>query len=148
MMYNTHMKDRGFEIFNHDGIVKMRVWGKTLEDLFRNSIRGLASYFKEGILDAKKAAPEEPHDIRVEAVDINSLLGDCLSRVIAESDICSRVFFDIRFTKFGENFLEGVLSGVPAEEFDNEIKAVSYSEVDIKKNTSTGYFETLLVFDV
>ena len=142
------MKNREFEIVSQDGTVKMRVWGKTLEELFRNSIKGIAAYLREGIGESARPGAEQKHTIQIEAVDIHSLLVDCLSEIIAQSDIYNCVFSDIAFSQFGENFLEGEISGAAVEHFDNEIKAVSYQEVDIKKNPSTGNFETTLVFEV
>ena len=142
------MKNRDFEIIPENGIVKMRVWGKTLEELFGNSIKGVASYLVESSGESAHAGAPQKHAIRIEAVDIHSLLVDCLSEIIAQSDIYTCVFPDISFGQFGENFLEGEISGIPVEHFDNEIKAVSYQEVDIKKNSSTGNFETTLVFEV
>ena len=142
------MKNRDFEIIPQDGTVKMRVWGKTLEELFCNSIKGVAAYLAEGGGESVRPGAEQKHTIRIEAVDIHSLLVDCLSEVIAQSDIYNCVFSHIAFSQFGENFLEGELFGVLVEHFDNEIKAVSYQEVDIKKNPSTGNFETTLVFEV
>ncbi|KKW20037.1 MAG: hypothetical protein UY61_C0046G0003 [Candidatus Adlerbacteria bacterium GW2011_GWC1_50_9] len=142
------MKNRDFEIIPQDGTVKMRVWGKTLEGLFQNSVKGIASYLVEGAGESALAGAEQKHAIRIEAVDIHSLLVDCLSEIVAQSDIYNCVFPSIAFGKFGENFLEGEISGIPVEHFDNEIKAVSYQEVDVKKNPSTGYFETTLVLEV
>lgn len=126
----------------------MRVWGRTLEDLFRNAIRGVASYLKSGVLDVKGEATTEPDRLKIQAVDINSLLVECLSEVVAQSDMHGRVFFDLRVHEFGENFLDGDFSSIPVEAFDNEIRGVSYTDVDIKKNASTGHFETTLVFDI
>ena len=142
------MKNREFEIIPQDGTVKMRVWGKTLEELFCNSIKGVAAYLAEGGGESVRPGAEQKHTIRIEAVDIHSLLVDCLSEIVAQSDIYNCVFPSIAFGKFGENFLEGEISGIPVEHFDNEIKAVSYQEVDVKKNPSTGYFETTLVLEV
>lgn len=144
----TLMKNREFEIIPENGTVKLSVWGKTLEELFQNSVRGVASYLVEGAGESASAGAEQTHAIRIEAVDIHSLLVDCLSEVIAQSDIYNSVFPNIAFGTFGENFLEGEIVGTPVEHFDNEIKAVSYQEVDIKKNPATGYFETTLVLEV
>lgn len=142
------MKNREFEIIPENGIVKMRVWGKTLEELFGNSVKGVASYLRESSGESAHAGASQKHTIRIKAVDIHSLLVDCLSEIIAQSDIYTCVFPDIAFSQFGENFLDGEISGTPVEHFDNEIKAVSYQEVDIKKNPSSGNFETTLVFEV
>lgn len=140
--------NQGFEMLPDTADIRLRVWGKTLKDLFRNALRGTAFYLRPEILDEEKKAKKEKQEIKVEAVDINSLLIEFLSEVIALADTHSMVFSNASFTKFGENFLEGGLWGVRADGFDKDIKAISYHEVDIKKNPETGMYETILVLDI
>ena len=71
-----------------------------------------------------------------------------LSEVIAKSDIKNVVFTNCEFEKMGENFLKASLKGIAVSGFDKDIKAVSYNEVDIKKNSEKGTYETIIVFDV
>jgi len=125
----------------------MRVWGKKLQDLFLNALRGMVFYLKPEILQSKKT-PKIKQEIKITSVDINSLLIDFLSEAVAQSDIKNSVFYKSSFSEFGENFLEGVIYGSPVDGFDKEIKAVSYHEVDIKRNPETGFYETTLVFDI
>ena len=138
----------GFEILPHTADMRMKVWGETLQELFQSALRGVASYLKEGRLELEQKEGRENQALKVEAVDINSLLVEFLSEVIAASDIKDAVFTEVVFKEFGENFLEGTLLGIKAEGFDKELKAVSYHEVDIIRNQKTGFFETMLVFDI
>lgn len=140
--------EKGFEILPHTADMRLRVSGNVLEDLFRNALRGVASYMKPEVLERGEKELREVREINVEAVDINSLLIEFLSEVIAESDIHNTVFPSVSFRKFGENFLEGTLAGMKVDGFEKDIKAVSYHEVDIKKNAATGLYETVLVFDI
>jgi len=142
------MKLSGFEILPHTVDMRMRVWGKTLKDLFRGALEGVASYLKPDFFSLVKRIPRTRKAISAEAVDINSLLVAFLSEVVAQSDIHNMVFTGATFKELGENFLEGELLGVPVDEFEHDIKAVSYHEVDIKKNPETGFYETMLVFDI
>lgn len=137
-----------FEILPHTADMRMRAWGKTLEELFRNALRGMASCLKAEVLELPKKEFKEQKEIKIEAVDIHSLLIEFLSEAIAQIDILNTVFTDVSFKKFGENFLEGELHGVKVDGFEKDIKAVSYHEVDIKKNPETGVYETILVFDI
>lgn len=139
------MKNLGFEILPHTVDTKMRVWGKKLEELFRNALRGVAYYLKPAPLDL---AGKIKQKVKVEAADISSLLVEFLSEVVAQSDTHNAIFTKVTFRKFGDNFLEGVLTGAKIDGFDKEIKAVSYQEVNIKKNPETGLYETILVFDI
>ncbi len=142
------MSDPGFEILPHTADMRMRVWGKTLKDLFRNALAGVAFYLRPDILGLAKGKAKERQEIKVEAVDVSSLLIEFLSEVIAKTDIYNTVFTAISFKEFGENFLEGVMGGAKVDGFEKEIKAVSYHEVDIKHNPETEMYETILVFDV
>lgn len=144
------MNGQGFEILPHTADMRMRVWGKTLEDIFRNALRAVALYLRSDIEELAKSKEKRSlkERVKVEAVDINSLLIEFLSEVVAQSDIHNAVFLDATFKKFGENFLEGYLAGLKVDGFEKDIKAISYHEVDIKKNPKTELYETVLVFDI
>lgn len=148
MVYLICMANDGFEILPHTADMRIRVWGKTLEELFRAALRGMVSYWKPEALEKNKRELKEKKEIKIAAPDLTSLLIVFLSEVIAQADILNTVFIDAIFKKFGENFLEGELRGVKVDGFDKDIKAVSYHEVDIKKNLETGMYETILVFDI
>lgn len=140
--------EKGFEILPHTGDMRLRVWGKTLKDLFENALAGVAFYLVPDLESLARTGKKVGQAIRVEAIDINSLLVEFLSEVLAQSDIKNVVFTAANFKEFGENFLDGELVGVRTDGFEKDIKAVSYHEVDVRKNPDTGFFETILVFDI
>ena len=76
------------------------------------------------------------------------MLIEFLSKILAQADIASTVFIDVSFGIFGENFLDGEMAGVKVDSFAQEIKAISYERVDIKKSLTSGLYETILVFDI
>lgn len=137
----------GFEFLPHTADTRMRVWGRTLKELFRNALLGLVFYIKPDVLKSS-GKPSEKQKIKIEAVDITSLLVEFLSQVVALSDIHNSVFTKIVFRELGDNFLEGEIQGIAVGGFDKEIKAVSYHEVDVRKDSQTGLYETMLVFDI
>lgn len=126
----------------------MRVWGNSIKDLFLNALSGVAVFVKPEILENEKKEKPIRQKIEVKAVDLNSLLVEFLSESLTQSDIHGALFHTASFKDFGDNFLKGTLSGFKTGEFANDIKAISDSEVDIKKNLETGMYETILVFDV
>jgi len=97
---------------------------------------------------AKKEGMAVKQKIKVEAVDLNSLLVEFLSEAIAQADLRSTIFTSVTFKKFGENFLEGVISGAKVDGFDKDIKSISHQEVNVVKNPASGFYETVLVFDI
>lgn len=138
----------GFEILPYTADVRMRVWGKTLQDVFCHALLGVSYYLKPEALELVKKGTKVKERVKIETVDLNALLIEFLSKVIAKSDIHNAVFITAAFKKFGENFLEGELRGIKADGFERDIKAISYHEVDIRKNPETGMYETTLVFDI
>ncbi|MDP3769467.1 MAG: archease [Candidatus Sungbacteria bacterium] len=140
-------KTQGFELLPHVADIHMRAWGKTIKELFCNALQGTASLMQPS-LSHTAVVKKEKQGIRVDAVDINSLLVEFLSKVTALSDIHNMVFTHITFKTLGDNFLEAELSGTHIDGFEKEIKAVSYHEVDIKRNSESGLYETTLVFDI
>lgn len=140
--------NKKFEILPDGFGVRMRVRGKTVRELFRNALLGVTSYMSPGMAAHAKSDRREHEEIAIDTVDINSLLVDFLSRVVARSDMRNTVFTGVTFKKFGENFLSGQLTGVATDRFENEIRAISYSDVDIRKNPKTGLYETMLTLEV
>jgi len=128
--------------------IRMSVRGKTVSELFLNCLRGMAEVMKPTVLTASARAQKVTQALRVEAVDLNTLLVEFLSEIIGLSDINNLIFTHVTFKDIGDDFLEGDISGVPAGEIDREIKAVSYQDVDIRRNPKSGFYETTLVFEV
>ncbi len=127
---------------------RVHAWGKTINELFGNCLCAVASLMKPSVLAAGTKARKAKQFLRVDAVDINTLLAEFLSKVIGLSDIHNLIFTKVIFKHIGDNFLEGELSGVLADTIEREIKAVSYHDVDIKRNPISGLYETTLVFDI
>lgn len=136
-----------FEIMPHDSEVSIRAQGKTLRELFLHILRGTARCLKSDILMLKFPYPPIRQKLSVEAVDINSLLIEFLTQVISNSDIHGAIFTDVRFGKFGEDFLEAEIAGAEVATFDREIKGISYEEVEIRKDPKTGRFEATLILE-
>lgn len=137
---------RGFEIITETPDVRMRIQGRTLEELFLNALRGMASYMAPGLMKARGGRIAEA--IMIRAVDINSLLVEFLSEAIARADGRDALFTSATFRTFGEDFLEGEIAGTPAKMRAHDVHAVSYQNVDIKRSSQTGFFETELILEV
>lgn len=125
----------------------VRVRGRTIQELFQNALRGVASFISPASAIPPAAGKKITREIRAQAVDISSLLVEFLSRALAEADARGAIFTTAAFRAFGENFLEAELAGALAEDIAAEIRAVSYADVDIRKNPDTGLFETTLVLE-
>lgn len=126
----------------------MRVWGRTLPELFSHALEGMAHCLASAEIERSKRIKKVRHAITAEAVDINSLLVEFLSRALAHSTMSGAVFTVARFTTLGDNFLEGEIAGIPVAGTEREIRAISYEGVDVRKNWDSGLYEAALTFEV
>jgi SHS2 domain-containing protein len=134
---------RVFEILQHTADVRLRVTGKSLEELFAESVRAL--------LAAMKAAPAgegEPfaEGIVVDAPDVTALLVDFLGEVLLRTHIRQRMFDRIAIGSLTETRVEATISGPPAT-FEEDVKAVTYHEADVQ-HAPDGTWSTTLVLDI
>lgn len=133
-----------FEILPHTADLRIKAFGATKEELFKNSLIGMSSFIKKSIINRN---PEIEKEIKIQSTDINNLLIDFLSEVLTLSDINQEVYFDVKFNKFSDTELEAKIFGVRVDEFDEDIKAVTYHEINIKKNKD-GLLEATVVYDI
>jgi SHS2 domain-containing protein len=133
------------EILPHTADVRLKVFGKTKEELFKNAMLGMAKILAKS---PKSKLKIKNLKLKIKSPDINSLLVDFLSEILYQSQINHAVFKEVNFSNFKETELEAEISGFKIDEFDNDIKAVTYHELEIKKSPTGGFFETIIVFDI
>ncbi len=138
-----------FEILPHTADVRLKVFGKTKKELFKNALLGMAEILKKSASksDFETRSPTS-NLIKVHSPDINSLLVDFLSEVLYQSQINHVLYGEAKFSKFSDNELEAEISGFEIDEFDEDIKAITYHELDIKKSPANDFFETIIIFDI
>lgn len=137
-----------YTILEHIADVRMRVTGETQEELFRVAMLGMMSIIKgEMNEDEKRKGKAVSRTIALRALDKTALLVDFLNDVLLRSHTNKEIYTNVIFTELGEISLEATLEGVEAQGFDEDIKAVTYHEADIRKNEA-GHLETILVFDI
>ncbi|MBI4117429.1 MAG: archease [Parcubacteria group bacterium] len=144
-----------FEVLERGPDLKFKVFGSSPRELFKNALYVLGYTQKPemvqqsavGALIGRLRGKRITEDFSVESMDYNTLLVDFLSDVLARSDSQNAVFFDVKFTAFSENKIEGRIYGVKVGDFSKNVKAVSYHEIDIKE-PEPGKWESLMVLDI
>ena len=143
-------------MLEHTADLRLKVFGKTLEELFCNAVLALACVLKESCeKDVEKCELNE--QVTVRATNVNALLVDFLNEVLSKSYINKVIFPHCYFTispsdldkvaSSGIFLLKGEICGIKVDGFDEDVKAVTYHEVDIKKDKK-GIWQTTLVLDI
>ena len=131
-----------YEILEHKADLKIRALGKDLKELFENAMIGMfeSAKYEGGGRKIKK-------EIKVSSLDLLSLLVDFLSEALYQSQINKEIYNDIKFTKLIDTELEAELIGQKVERFGEDIKAVTYHNLEIKQNKNK-IWEGTVLFDI
>ena len=131
-----------FELLEHAADIKFKVFGKTLNEIFENSIEAVAYYFGGG----EKIESKKGKVIEIRGNDKESLLYRFLDELLYLVDAERFVAVKGSVLLRGNN-LKAELYGDETDKYKLEhIKAATYAEMYIKK-TSDGW-EAQFVLDV
>lgn len=130
-----------YEILEHKADLKIKAYGKTKEELFLNMLYAMAINQKG---EARKKAIKR--NIKIQSLDLAALLVDFLSEALMLSQINKEVYFEAKFKEFYDTALEAQLIGQKVERFGEDIKAVTYHGLEIKKVND--HWEAVVLFDI
>ena len=138
---------KSYETIDHTADIGIRVRGKNLKELFKNSARAM--------FDQMTTAPQRlprtgRKTIKVEvfAENINDLLLRWLSELLSLGECKDIVFTDFKIIKLTDRQLKGSAAGFPRKYFKykTEIKAVTYHELSV--NQKKKQCSAQVIFDV
>lgn len=135
-----------YEFLPHTADIRMRLNGTDLADLFNAGMRGMASVLKGDICSNPGDIIVE-NTIRIKSSDSTALLIDFLSEVLTLSYLENAVFCSAHFNLIDENELDGILYGHPVDQWDEEIKAVTYTEASVQRSKDNSLGSDV-VFDI
>lgn len=134
---------KSYEFFEHTADVGIIAYGETLEEAFENA--ALAMY--DVMTDPSRIEARECEKIEVEAEDLEALLFEWLTALLARTDSKNLLFskFSVRIDKSEGGYR--LLGEACGERFDSrkhpsetEVKAVTYHMMEIGKRDDGGYF--------
>lgn len=139
---------KSYKIKSHTADIRLEVTGNSIAELFTAALEGMASILKVNIRPdtfAKRFFIKQA--IMIRSLDTTALLIDLLSEVLSLTYVKKALFTQMSFQKLSDRELEACIYGTRTESFDEDIKAVTYHEAEITKN-SDGTFSTIIVFDI
>ena len=151
-----------YEILEHKADLKIRAFGKTKEELFLNMLLGMTNGLRPEIKNKKsktklsfmKAKVKKRTNssspikkIKVKSLNSETLLVDFLSEVLYLIQVNREIYNDIKFKKCTNTEIEGKLLGQKVERFGEDIKAVTYHGLEIRRRKD-GTREATVLFDI
>jgi len=131
-----------YEILEHRADLKIKAFGRDLQELFKNVMTGMFESAKyEG------GGREIRRKIKISSFDLTSLLVDFLNEALYLSEVNREVYQEIQFKKFNDKNIEGNLLGKKLKSIGLIIKGVTYHGLDIHQKKDKSWQATIL-FDV
>ncbi|MGC2310994.1 MAG: archease [Candidatus Babeliaceae bacterium] len=138
------MMEKKFEILPHTADLKMRVFGKSLSELFCNALYGMFMSIEPHL--AQNAAPSE-YEVMITSGSLECLLVDFLAECLYLSDVHNEVYLNATIHALSNTSLQATIYGQHITGFAVvEIKAVTYHDLNIKKVDDE--WQATLVFDI
>ena len=145
---------KDFEQLPHTADIKIRVYGTTEKELFKQAVIGMFQVVRPiapdcKIVDDRVVCDALPitREISLSSIDQSALLIDFLSDILSLSDIHNEAYFDATIHELSDTAIKATIHGVPITGFEVvELKAVTYHECDIKKVGDL--FQADIVFDI
>ena len=131
-----------FELIPHTADVRLRVTAPTLEELFRDAMRGMYAVMRAEAGDRPVRRAVAVHD----SADTTSLLVDFLNEVLHRAHVARELFTDAAFTRLDAASLDATLTGAAPASFEEDVKAVTYHEAEVRRDGDG--WTTMLVFDI
>lgn len=144
---------RSHKFLSHVADIRLKIEGNPMEELFLAAIEGMGNLIKKNICNTMPEQNEHEEEellkekIEISSTDSTALLIDFLSEVLTYTQVNKAVYCKAKIEKINNNFLSCTVLGKHVDNFDEDIKAVTYHEAEIKKNEA-GNFETVIVFDI
>src|SRR5688572_23739664 len=118
-----------FELIAHTADVRLRVTASSMEELFRDAMRGMYA-----VMRAEPGNKPVQRTIAVhDSADTTSLLVDFLNEVLHRAHVAREMFTDAAFSRFDATSLGATLTGVTPASFEEDVKTVTYHEAEIRR---------------
>ncbi|MBP7089147.1 MAG: archease [Candidatus Omnitrophica bacterium] len=133
-----------YEVFEHTADLGVRIKGKDLESLFKNS--GLALF---QISSRKQFTKDKTHtdiSIRLSADNLEGLFVDWLNELLSLSAAKGLVFHNIKVSRLEDNSIEAIAVGSSINNYkiNTEIKAATYHQLKVAQKASGWEAEVIL----
>jgi len=132
-----------YETLEHKADLKIKAFGKTKEELFSNMLLGMQNALRVNI----NPQSSDAKTIKIKSLDLGALLVDFLSEALYLIQVNKEIYNKVRFKKFSDTEIEGKLIGQKVEMFGEDIKAVTYHNLDVHQKKD-GIWEAIVLFDI
>jgi len=131
-------------VLTHPADLKLKIVAQTKAELFEGALEAMAHVLTKEPFPSSFSLQQE---LNLSSVNLATLLVDFLNEVLAQSEIEQAVFPRLQIKHLTDTQLQAQIFGFKIEQFQTQIKAVTYHQVNITQN-SQGKLEIIILFDL
>lgn len=138
---------KNYELIEHTADIGIKVRGKDLKGLFKNSALAMFDIIAEQRRENREQRTEKIK-VKLESENLEELFVNWLNELLSLSATKEVIFADFKINKLGQNNLKAIAIGAQIKNYkvNTEIKAATYHELKIEKTKSDWRAE--VIFDV
>ena len=139
-----------YELLEHQADLKIKIFGKTKEQLFANALFAMTENIRPKI---KRPIEITEQEIKIEASNLLILLVDFLNEVLYLTQINNKAYFNIKSINLSKSSslkkvrIKTKLIGKDVLSFEQDIKAATYHNLKFYQ-TQHNNWEAIVLFDI
>jgi SHS2 domain-containing protein len=134
---------KSYELLAHTADVRILARGSTQAELFEAALQGLCAVLLPGY---KEKQIDIGFELTTTSIDMTSLLIDFLSDALTLMHSKQCLLYKAEIISADETLVKSKLMGYRIKEFENDVKAVTYHEAEVKSRD--GLMESIIVLDI
>lgn len=146
MQFRYLLSMKTIDYFPHTADIRMKLTADSVSELFEAALTGMNQLLNAGECE-RHGKPSITKIIQIKSPNLTTLLVEFMNEILALSYIYRALFCVLHVDRLLDGELVCFVTGVEVPGFDEDIKAVTYHEADVRKNAD-GKFETVIVFDI
>ncbi len=136
-----------FRFKEHTADIRILLEGDAFSDLFTAGTLAIAEILKPGFCRDQKHPPTLEKTMQLESVDRTALLIDFLSDVLTQCHMDRAVYCAVSVKHLSETEMEAVITGTLVVAFEDDIKAVTYHEAEVRQHAE-GKWSCMVIVDI
>ena len=135
-----------YRFLPHTADVSLLLEADSVEELYLAGLEGMNQILRADFCK-KPPAPSLAREIQINSIDPTTLLIDFLSEVLTQAYLEKGLFCEMEILERKDTFIKALIKGCPVPYFEDDIKAVTYHDAEIKQRKDEKW-ETPIVFDL
>lgn len=133
------------QFLSHTADIRMQIEADSQAEVFKGALAGMSKLIKQDFCDQNRAS-EIQNSIAIHSPDTTTLLIDFMNEALSLSHINKAIYCLVDILNLSASDISAVIKGYFSDEWEQDIKAVTYHEAEIREKNSK--WMAHVIFDI